>query len=66
MVYIFLFPGQKFAIMEMKAALSAMLRRYKLSLENPNADPHLIAELVLKSARGINLKLEPRALAVEN
>lgn len=62
----FLFSGQKFAIMEMKAALSAMLRRYKLSLENPNEEPLLIAELVLKSATGIKLKLESRALAVEN
>jgi cytochrome P450 len=49
--------------MEMKAALSAMLRRYKLSLENSNEEPQLIAELVLKSARGIKLKLEPRALS---
>jgi cytochrome P450 len=55
-----LFSGQKFAIMETKAALSAMLRRYKLSLEDPNEEPKLIAELVLKAARGIRLKLEPR------
>jgi cytochrome P450 len=46
--------------MEMKAALSAMLRRYKLSLEDPNEEPQLIAEMVLKSASGIRLKLEPR------
>lgn len=60
----FPFSGQKFAIMETKAALSAMLRRYKLSLQNPNEEPQLIAELVLKSARGINLKLEPRILSI--
>jgi cytochrome P450 len=62
----FLFSGQKFAIMEMKVALSAMLRRFKLSLENPNEEPELVAEMVLKSARGIKLKLEPSALSVEN
>jgi cytochrome P450 len=62
----FLFPGQKFAIMEMKAALSSMLRLYKLSLENPNEELQYIAELVLKPTRGIKLKLEPRALSVEN
>jgi cytochrome P450 len=62
MIFMPLFSGQKFAMMETKAALSAMLRNYKLSLENPTEEPLLIAELVLKSARGIWLKLEPRRL----
>jgi hypothetical protein len=55
-----LLSGQKFAMLEMKATLSAMLRHYKLSLEDPNETLHFSLELVMKSASGIRLKLEPR------
>jgi len=53
--------GQRFAMLEMKATISAMLRHYKLSLEDPNDTLRLTLELVMKSSIGTRLKLEPRA-----
>jgi len=48
-------------MLEMKAAISAMLRHYKLSLEDPNETLRFVLELVMKPHSGIRLKLEPRA-----
>ena len=48
-------------MLEMKATISAMLRHYKLSLEDPNDTLRLTLELVMKSSIGTRLKLEPRA-----
>ena len=48
-------------MLEMKATVSAMLRHYKLSLEDPNETQQFILELVMKSSNGTRLKLEPRA-----
>jgi hypothetical protein len=47
-------------MLEMKATLSAMLRHYKLSLEDPNETQRFILELVMNSLNGTRLKLEPR------
>jgi cytochrome P450 family 4 len=52
--------GQRFAMLEMKAAISAMLRHYKLSLEDPNETLQFLLVLVMKSLSGTRLKLEPR------
>ena len=57
---LFLLSGQKFAMLEMNATISAMLRHYKLSLEDPNETLRFIMELVMKLPSGIRLKLEPR------
>jgi len=48
-------------MLEMKATISAMIRHYKLSLEDPNETLQFVLELVMKSPSGIRLKLEPRA-----
>ena len=58
---LFLLSGQKFAMLEMKATISAMLRHYKLSLDDPNETLRFILELVMKSPSGTRLKLESRA-----
>jgi cytochrome P450 len=50
----------KFAMLEMKAILSAMLRRYQIL---PTSSPHqldLTVVLVLKSLTGVVLQLQPR------
>lgn len=52
--------GQKFAMLELKSLLSKLLRNYKFSLGDPEEKMKLIAELVLRSKNGINLKLEGR------
>ncbi|GFG37750.1 hypothetical protein Cfor_02942, partial [Coptotermes formosanus] len=52
--------GQKFAMLEMKTVLSCMLRHYRLrSLDNRDT-VILLAEIVLKSDRGINVTITPR------
>jgi hypothetical protein len=48
-------------MLEMKATISAILRHYKLSLEDPKETLHVLLEIVIKSASGTRLKLEPRA-----
>jgi hypothetical protein len=50
--------GQKFAMLEMKATVSQLLRNYKLL---PGTTPlDITNEIVLKSATGMNITLEPR------
>nr|QZM07457.1 cytochrome P450 monooxygenase CYP4SS2 [Lasioderma serricorne] len=52
--------GQKFAMLEMKATVSKVLRKYELLPAIPNDMPILVAEGVLKSANGINIRLKYR------
>jgi hypothetical protein len=47
-------------MLELKSLLSTLLRKYKFSLGDSEDKMKLIAELVLRSATGINLKLENR------
>jgi hypothetical protein len=47
-------------MLELKALLSTLLRNYKLFLGDPEEKMKLMAELVLRSRNGINLKLEKR------
>jgi cytochrome P450 len=47
-------------MLEMKAVLSALLRRYKLLPTNPPHQLDLTVVLVLKSLTGVVLRLEPR------
>jgi cytochrome P450 family 4 len=50
--------GQKFAMLEMKATVSQLLRNYKLL---PGTTPlELVNEVVLKSIAGTTMTLEPR------
>jgi cytochrome P450 len=52
--------GQKYAMLELKSLLSTILRKYKLLLGDPEEELKVVAELVLRSVKGINLKLESR------
>ncbi|XP_066993573.2 cytochrome P450 4C1 [Anabrus simplex] len=50
--------GQKFAMLEMKATVSKILRHYKLL---PSEEPLVLSiELVLRSSTGVKVKLVPR------
>uniref|UniRef100_A0A336MPH9 CSON004759 protein n=1 Tax=Culicoides sonorensis TaxID=179676 RepID=A0A336MPH9_CULSO len=51
---------QRFAQLEIKAVTSRILQNFKLELADPNFEPILSAELVLKPVNGIWLKLKPR------
>ncbi|XP_054730069.1 probable cytochrome P450 4s3 [Anastrepha obliqua] len=51
--------GQKFAMLELKLALSSLLRSYEF-LPVDNFKPNALAELVMKSGNGIQIRLRPR------
>jgi hypothetical protein len=46
-------------MLEIKATVAKLLRNYRV-LTNPQYELRLVLELVLKSADGIKLRLEPR------
>ncbi|CAD5117463.1 DgyrCDS6230 [Dimorphilus gyrociliatus] len=50
--------GQKFAMMEEKVVLSSILRRFKLELARDDVEPS--AELILRPADGVHIKLNYR------
>jgi hypothetical protein len=47
-------------MLELKSLFSKLLRNYKFSLGDPEEKMKLMAELVLRSINGINLKIESR------
>ncbi|XP_039962352.1 probable cytochrome P450 4s3 isoform X1 [Bactrocera tryoni] len=51
--------GQKFAMLELKLALSSLLRSYEL-LPVKDFVPNHLAELVMKSGNGIQIRMRPR------
>jgi cytochrome P450 len=51
----------KFAMLEMKATLSDLLRKYRLLPAGPPHHLDLTVVLVLKSVTGVVLRIEPRA-----
>lgn len=54
--------GQKYAMLEMKATLSTILRHYELMPTVPKHDLQITAETVLKSDNGICIRLIDRCL----
>ncbi|CAF4793954.1 unnamed protein product [Pieris macdunnoughi] len=52
--------GQKFAMMEMKSAVSALLKNYKLLPVTTSKDLEFIADLVLRNSKPIYLKFIKR------
>ncbi|OWF56652.1 Leukotriene-B(4) omega-hydroxylase 1 [Mizuhopecten yessoensis] len=51
--------GQHFALDEQKVALAKLVQRFKV-LPDPNHEPELVFELVMRSNNGIRIKLEKR------
>jgi hypothetical protein len=58
--WLFYVSGMKFAMLEMKAILSAILRRYQILPASPPHQLDLTVVLVLKSLTGVVLRLQPR------
>lgn len=52
--------GQKFAILEEKAVISAVLRNYKIEAIDRREDLTLLGELILRPKDGLRLKITPR------
>lgn len=57
---LYLYTGQRFAQLEIKLVTTRLLQNFKLELADPNFEPILSAELILKPVNGIILKLKPR------
>uniref|UniRef100_A0A1I8PTX3 Cytochrome P450 n=1 Tax=Stomoxys calcitrans TaxID=35570 RepID=A0A1I8PTX3_STOCA len=51
--------GQKFAMLELKSSLSALLRNFEF-LPVEGFQPNPLAELVMKSGNGIRIRMKPR------
>ncbi|GLH09720.1 Uncharacterized protein GBIM_14763 [Gryllus bimaculatus] len=52
--------GQKFAMLEEKAVLSTLLRRYSFRAVDKQEDLKLLSELVLRPSNGIRIKIQRR------
>ncbi len=53
--------GQKFAMLEVKALVSKVVRNFEISLaEDSLSDPVLIGELVTSTENKLNYHLKPR------
>jgi cytochrome P450 family 4 len=53
-------PGQKFAMLELKSAISKIVRNFELQPAFPVHELQLVAESTLKSANGVKVKMQPR------
>jgi hypothetical protein len=54
------FPGQKFAMLEMKSVISKVIRHFELTPAVPRHELILSVETVLRSANGIKVGLKKR------
>ena len=61
LIWQFYVAGIKFAMLEMKATLSSLLRKYQLLPASPQHHLDLTVVLVLQSLTGVVLRIEPRA-----
>ncbi|KAI8044012.1 hypothetical protein M5D96_000160 [Drosophila gunungcola] len=52
--------GQKFAILEEKAVISTVLRKYKIEAVDRREDLTLLGELILRPKDGLRVKITPR------
>ncbi|XP_071445151.1 uncharacterized protein [Hetaerina americana] len=52
--------GQKFAMLEMKAILSSLVKRYRIIAVDKPEDVELMHDIVLRPSKGIQIKLEAR------
>uniref|UniRef100_A0A182Q0H2 Cytochrome P450 n=1 Tax=Anopheles farauti TaxID=69004 RepID=A0A182Q0H2_9DIPT len=53
--------GQKFAILEEKSVISAVLRKFRIEAVNRREDVQLLCDLVLRPKDGLTVRLLPRA-----
>lgn len=54
--------GQKFAILEMKTIISAILRHFEISVDPSYKEPLVCGELVIKPQNGMVLNFKPRKI----
>nr|CAD7569215.1 unnamed protein product [Timema californicum] len=52
--------GQKFALLEEKAVIAAVLRNYRVEAVDRREDLTLLGELILRPKHGLNIRIQPR------
>ncbi|XP_015119502.1 cytochrome P450 4c3 [Diachasma alloeum] len=52
--------GQKFAVLEEKAVISGVLRKYRIEAAERREDISITAELVIRAKNGLNVRITPR------
>jgi cytochrome P450 family 4 len=52
--------GQKFALLEEKAVISSILRKYRVEAVDRREDLTLLGELILRPKHGLRIKIFPR------
>jgi cytochrome P450 family 4 len=52
--------GQKFALLEEKAVISSLLRKYRVEAVDRREDLTLMGELILRPKHGLRIKIFPR------
>jgi cytochrome P450 family 4 len=60
-VTVLLFSDQKFALLEEKAAIASILRKYRVEAVDRREDLSLLGELILRPKYGLRIKIFPRA-----
>jgi hypothetical protein len=58
--FLFLFSGQKFAMLELKSTISQILRSFKVIESDSKEDLRYTIDFILKSAIGLKVKLQMR------
>lgn len=59
-INLFMFAGQKFAVLEEKAVLSNLLRKYRWESVEKREDVRVVSELILRPLGGIFVKLKKK------
>uniref|UniRef100_A0A0C9RJA5 Cyp4c3_0 protein n=1 Tax=Fopius arisanus TaxID=64838 RepID=A0A0C9RJA5_9HYME len=52
--------GQKFALLEEKAVISGVLRKFRIESAERREDVSITAELVIRAKNGLNVRIKPR------
>jgi cytochrome P450 family 4 len=58
-VYLF-FTGQKFAMLEEKAIISSILRKYRIKSTQEREEMTVLGEIILRADSGVFVELSPR------
>jgi cytochrome P450 family 4 len=58
---IFISSGQKFALLEEKAVIASVLRKYQVEAVDRRENLTLLGELILRPKGGLKVKMFPRS-----
>jgi len=62
----YFFTGQKFAMLEEKAMISSILRKYKIKSTQEREEMTVIGEIILRADSGVYVELSPRWVDIQD